>query len=61
MKLGVASAFQLTWEEDDFPKEARRLCGLLSVFALAPIPWPLVQQCLPVWDEEDLEDCRDTR
>jgi len=60
-KLGVAAAFQLTWEEDDFPNEARWLCGLLSVFALAPIPWQLVQWCLPDWDEEDLEDCRDTQ
>ncbi|NET57820.1 MAG: tetratricopeptide repeat protein [Symploca sp. SIO2E6] len=58
-RLGVAAAFQLTWEEEDLPNEARWLCGLLSVFALAPIPWQLVQQCLPDWDEEDLEDCRD--
>jgi tetratricopeptide (TPR) repeat protein len=58
-KLGVAAAFQLTWEEKDFPNEARVLCGLLSVFALAPIPWKLVEQCLPSWNEEDLEDYRD--
>ncbi|NJL22757.1 MAG: transcriptional regulator [Leptolyngbyaceae cyanobacterium SM1_3_5] len=44
-QLGVAAAFQLTWGEDDeqFPNEAKMLCGLLSVFALAPIPWNLVE------------------
>ncbi|MGL5080837.1 MAG: tetratricopeptide repeat protein [Microcoleaceae cyanobacterium] len=57
-QLGVAAAFQLTWEDEQFPDEAKRLCGLLSLFALAPIPWNLVEQCLPDWDKEDLEDCR---
>ncbi|MBE9117333.1 tetratricopeptide repeat protein [Lusitaniella coriacea LEGE 07157] len=56
-QLGVAAAFELSWVE--LPEEARVLCGLLSIFALAPIPWQLVEQCLPEWDEEELEDCRD--
>ena len=56
-QLGVAAAFELSWEE--LPEEARWLCGLLSVFALAPIPWELVERCLSGGDGEELEDCRD--
>lgn len=32
---------------------------LLSLFALAPIPWSLVEPCLPEQDQEDLEELRD--
>jgi tetratricopeptide (TPR) repeat protein len=53
----VAAAFELSWTELNPP--ARTLGCLLSVFALAAIPWELVAKCLPDWDEEDLEDCRD--
>jgi tetratricopeptide (TPR) repeat protein len=56
-QLGVAAAFELSWVE--LPEAARVLSGLLSLFALAPIPWKLVEQCLPEEDEEELEDCRD--
>ncbi|MBD2578071.1 tetratricopeptide repeat protein [Oscillatoria sp. FACHB-1406] len=56
-KLGVAAAFELSWQE--LPQAARVLSGLLSIFALAPIPWALVEGCLSDWDEEELEDCRD--
>nr|WP_199303050.1 FxSxx-COOH system tetratricopeptide repeat protein [Oscillatoria sp. FACHB-1406] len=56
-KLGVAAAFELSWQ--DLPEAARGLAGLLSIFALAPIPWALVEGCLPEWEEEELEDCRD--
>ncbi|MEG4015709.1 MULTISPECIES: tetratricopeptide repeat protein [unclassified Microcoleus] len=56
-RRGVAAAFELSWEELKPP--ARTLGCLLSVFALAPIPWELVADCFPDWDEEDLEDCRD--
>jgi tetratricopeptide (TPR) repeat protein len=34
---------------------------LLSLFAAAPIPWKLVEQCLPEEDAEDLEDIRDDK
>lgn len=40
-------------------EDAQQLAALLSLFALAEIPWKLVQQCLPEVDEEDLEDLRD--
>ena len=56
-QLGVAAAFELSWVE--LPEAARVLSGLLSLFALAPIPWELVEQCLPDEDKEELEDCRD--
>ncbi|MGB7058366.1 MAG: tetratricopeptide repeat protein [Geitlerinemataceae cyanobacterium] len=56
-QLGVAAAFELSWEE--LPEEARVLCGLLSIFALAPISWEWVETCLSDWEEEELEDCRD--
>ncbi|WP_293347296.1 MULTISPECIES: tetratricopeptide repeat protein [unclassified Microcoleus] len=56
-RRGVAAAFELSWAELKPP--ARTLGCLLSVFALAPIPWELVADCLPDWDGEELEDCRD--
>jgi tetratricopeptide (TPR) repeat protein len=56
-RRGVAAAFELSWAELNPP--ARTLGCLLSVFAQAPIPWELVAECLPGWDEEELEDCRD--
>ncbi|MEG4005278.1 tetratricopeptide repeat protein [Microcoleus sp. Pol11C1] len=56
-RRGVAAAFELSWAELKPP--ARTLGCLLSVFALAAIPWELVAECLPDWDEEKLEDCRD--
>ena len=56
-RRGVAAAFELSWAELKPP--ARTLGCLLSVFALAPIPWEFVAECLPGWDEEELEDCRD--
>ncbi|WP_019502721.1 tetratricopeptide repeat protein [Pseudanabaena sp. PCC 6802] len=55
--LGVAEAFDVSWET--LTLESQTLAGLLSRFALAPIPWSMVRACLPEWDEEDLEDRRD--
>ena len=54
---GVAAAFELSWSE--LPEASRIVSGLLSIFASAPIPWELVEQCLPDWDSEELEDLRD--
>jgi tetratricopeptide (TPR) repeat protein len=56
-QLGVAAAFELSWQELD--ELAQQLGCLLSLFALAPIPWSLVEQCLPDQDWESLEDARD--
>ncbi len=55
--LGVTAAFELSWQE--LNEDAQRLATLLSLFALAEIPWLLVQGCLPEANEEALEDLRD--
>lgn len=39
--LGIAAAFELSWQELD--AAAQQLGSLLSLFALAPIPWSLVE------------------
>jgi hypothetical protein len=56
-KRGVAAAFELSWQE--LSESAQRVAGLLSLMALAPIPWQLVRSCFSEVDEEDLEDIRD--
>ena len=55
--LGVATAFELSWKE--LTDEAKKLSCLLSIFALAPIPWNLVEQCIPDWEKRQLKQCRD--
>jgi tetratricopeptide (TPR) repeat protein len=55
--LGVAAAFELSWQELD--ELAQQLACLLSLFALAPITWSLVEQCLPDQDSKASEDARD--
>ncbi|MBD2197738.1 MULTISPECIES: tetratricopeptide repeat protein [Calothrix] len=41
IELGVAAAFELSWRR--LRENAQRLGCLLSLFALAPIPWDLVE------------------
>jgi tetratricopeptide (TPR) repeat protein len=55
--LGVQAAIELSWQELD--EGARELACLLSLFAPAPVPWVVVQDCLPDRDSEELEDLRD--
>ncbi|WP_414584183.1 tetratricopeptide repeat protein [Scytonema sp. PCC 10023] len=56
---GVQAAFELSWQElNDTDKQ---LACLLSLFAPAPIPWELVQFCLPDVDAEELEESRDDK
>lgn len=57
-QLGVAAAFELSWET--LSESAQSLGYLLSLFAAAPIPWSLVEQCLVDQDPETLEETRDT-
>ena len=45
--LGVAAAFELSWQE--LTQEAQELAAFLSLFALAEIPWWLVQTCWQVY------------
>ncbi|MGH2415297.1 MAG: tetratricopeptide repeat protein, partial [Microcystaceae cyanobacterium] len=56
-KRGVTAAFELSWQE--LATEAQQLGCLLSLFAVAPIPWVLVEGCLPDFNTEELEELRD--
>ncbi len=56
-KLGVAAAFELSWQE--LNAWGREVAYLLSLFAPAPIPWGLVEKHRLDWDAEELEDVRD--
>ncbi|MHC5863031.1 NB-ARC domain-containing protein, partial [Nostoc sp.] len=56
VKRGVASAFELSWS--DLSDDAQQLGCLLSLFALAPIPWWLVERATSKQDQEELEDAR---
>jgi tetratricopeptide (TPR) repeat protein len=56
VRRGVAAAFELSWEE--LNEEAQQLGCLLSLFALAPIPWDLVESVETGQDAEGLEDAR---
>ncbi len=56
IKRGVAAAFELSWSELSEPTQ--KLGCLLSLFALAPIPWFLVENAAPEQDSEELEDAR---
>ena len=54
---GIEAVFELTWNE--FNNEAKCLCYFLSLFALAPIPWWMVEQLYPDANFEELEETRD--
>ncbi|XHR85100.1 MAG: tetratricopeptide repeat protein [Gloeotrichia echinulata GP01] len=56
---GVLAAFELSWQE--LQEADKQLGYLLSVFAPAPIPWKLVELCLPNEDAEEIEDIRDEK
>ena len=59
-KLGVAAAFEVSWEP--LSEEAKRLAGLLGLFAAAPMKWAWVQQAYEqaeaAFDEEVLEEAQ---
>lgn len=56
-QMGVADAFDLSWRE--LPSLAQMIGGLLSIFDVVPIPWNLVEECFPDYEEEELEEARD--
>ncbi|MDZ7990589.1 MAG: NB-ARC domain-containing protein [Nostoc sp. EfeVER01] len=56
VKRGVAAAFELSWEE--LSNDAKELGVLLSLFALAPIPWSLVESVEARKNIEQLEGSR---
>ncbi|MDY7007107.1 MAG: FxSxx-COOH system tetratricopeptide repeat protein [Cyanobacteriota bacterium] len=48
---GVETVLELSWQKLD--KRGKYLGCLLSMFASAPIPWSLVEQCLPTGDSQE--------
>lgn len=56
IKRGVAAAFELSW--DELSDDAKELGCVLSLFALAPIPWEIVESISEHKDKEELEDAR---
>ncbi|WP_224085533.1 tetratricopeptide repeat protein [Nostoc sp. MS1] len=56
---GVQAAFELSWQE--LAEDDKQLDCVLSLFAAAPIPWKLVEQCLPEKDKDELEEIRDDK
>jgi tetratricopeptide (TPR) repeat protein len=56
-QLGVAAALELSWQE--LNEAEQELACVLGMFAIAPIPWSLVESCQPEVDSDDLEDIRD--
>lgn len=55
-KLGIKAAFEISWEA--LSDKAKQLSCLLSLFALAPIPWSLVEQTVAGQDSNELEAVR---
>lgn len=58
IKRGVEAAFELSWDELKKSEFAQELGCLLSLFALAPIPWELVESAAMEKDSEKLETAR---
>ncbi|MHC5862609.1 NB-ARC domain-containing protein, partial [Nostoc sp.] len=50
-ELGVAAAFDLSWQE--LNSTAKELSLFLCLFDLVPISWQLVEQCFPEQDTEN--------
>lgn len=55
--LGVAAALELSWAE--LSESEQDLACLLGMFAVAPIPWQLVEPCFSNVDPDELEEWRD--
>ncbi|MDI9640614.1 tetratricopeptide repeat protein [Geitlerinema splendidum] len=55
--VSIQAAFELSW--DELHETARGMMLRLGVFALAPIPWELVEKCWSEMDAEELEETRD--
>jgi tetratricopeptide (TPR) repeat protein len=55
-RLGVAAAFELSWKRLD--ENVQVLGYLLSLFALSPIPWSLVESAATGKDIKDLQKAR---
>jgi hypothetical protein len=53
-QLGVAAALELSWQE--LNESEQELACVLGMFAIAPIPWSLVEGCQPEIEPDDLEN-----
>jgi len=53
-RWSISAAIELSWQE--LGVHGQDLGYLLSLFALALIPWELVEKCFPDWEEHDLEE-----
>ncbi|NEO91022.1 MAG: tetratricopeptide repeat protein, partial [Moorea sp. SIO3G5] len=59
-QLGVAAAFELSWEDLKDCPEAQQLGCRLSLFAQAPFEWSLVESCIiETEDEDDWEEAQE--
>ncbi|NEO42255.1 MAG: tetratricopeptide repeat protein [Moorea sp. SIOASIH] len=59
-QLGVAAAFELSWEDLNDCPEAQQLGCRLSLFAQAPFEWSLVEKCIiETEDEDDWEEAQE--
>jgi tetratricopeptide (TPR) repeat protein len=56
-QLGVAAALELSWQE--LNEAEQELACVLGMFAIAPIPWLLLESCQPEVEPDDLEEIRD--
>jgi tetratricopeptide (TPR) repeat protein len=56
-QLGVTAALELSWQE--LNEAEQELACVLGMFAIAPIPWLLVEQCLAEVESDVLEEVRD--
>jgi hypothetical protein len=56
-QLGVAAALELSWQE--LNEAEQELACVLGMFAIAPIPWSLLESCHPEVAPDDLEGIRD--
>nr|WP_238549405.1 tetratricopeptide repeat protein [Acaryochloris marina] len=56
-QFGIAAALELSWVE--LSEAEQELACFLGMFAVAPIPWTLVESCLSEQDPDALEDTRD--
>jgi len=57
-QLGVAAAFELSWKR--LKQNAQVVAYLLSLFALAPIPWSLVESAAKSKSTKELKQARRT-
>ncbi len=56
-QFGLTATLDLSWKE--LSDAEQKLACVFGMFAVAPISWTLIEQCLTVIDSDDLEEIRD--